>query len=104
MDLSTLLLHRQLGSGRGVGPRSGEIAYHKSLVRRLKQSKSLQNSSAAAVATWCREFSTLACVGEDCTLRLWDADSGALVQSFDPVSGSVHGQQACMRSTVWCPS
>lgn len=81
LAMELLLFGRELNPRTG---RTGNLGYHESLVRRLKQSSSLPNRSHACSATW--SGGLLAVCAEDCTLRLWDADRGCLLQQFDPVS------------------
>lgn len=80
--MDNLLLQRELAF---VQRGNSRLGYHESLVRRLKQSTSLQNRATGTAGSWSEE-GVLAVAGEDCTLRLFDADRGTLLQSFDPVS------------------
>jgi len=97
--MDQLLFSRELGRRKGV---KRDIVYHESLVRRLTQSSVLQNGAYGSAACWADGSgrSVLVVAGEDCTLRLWDADRSTLIQSFDPVCVTQSG--CCLLGALYC--
>lgn len=75
------------------------------LVKRLSHTQTLKgHSSAVNALDWSSDGEVLLSGGDDCRVKLWSADRGKAVQSFDSVSPVLPPTQHCPVTPVFLHS